>query len=173
MPDVKNCLESIDDAERIAKNIVTLVKSGSFGLSSVPHVLDILKNMTDLAKEFGAMWPEIKDINADEAGQLGSRLWTMGSHIYEQITGVSIASAAAAATGTLPPAAAHAEAKPAASKDKPKKGDATSPAAGQPLAGQPAAGQPAAGQQAPAQQQAAGEPAAGQSSASQIIGKKS
>lgn len=68
MAGITEILETMEELKELTKDIIDLKKSG-LSLESIPKVVEIVGNVVQLS-DAGKAMPEIKDIDATEAGVL-------------------------------------------------------------------------------------------------------
>lgn len=78
--DVQNSLKVMADVSNIAVDAITLVKKG-FNFGSFGAIIDMLLQGKNLMVDAPLAWPELKDIDPQEAAQLGAAAYDMTAKI--------------------------------------------------------------------------------------------
>lgn len=81
---IDKTLETLDDVGELVADAVTLVKRG-VGLGSLPRLLEILRDVQALAEDAPAALPELKDVDAVEAGRIATSAYTQVKKIVAAI----------------------------------------------------------------------------------------
>lgn len=72
MPGIEKTVATIGELGSIAVDIVSIVKDGGIKFSSLPKLLDIITQANALMKDAPASLPELTDLDAAEAAQVGA-----------------------------------------------------------------------------------------------------
>jgi hypothetical protein len=71
--DVQKSLEVIDDLGELVADAAALIKSGApLGLETFKKVFELAMDLKELAADAPDALPELKDLDANEVGQLGA-----------------------------------------------------------------------------------------------------
>ncbi len=74
---IAKTLETIGDLKVLAVDGIRLAKTGPFGLSLFTSLLKVVADVKELIADAPAALPELTDLDATEAGQVGSAAYDL------------------------------------------------------------------------------------------------
>jgi hypothetical protein len=74
---IDKTLETVADLQKLAVDGIALVKSGPIGFGSLGRLFVILSDIKELANDAQAAMPELKDVDATEAGRVAAATYTL------------------------------------------------------------------------------------------------
>lgn len=83
---IQKSLETLESIGNLSVDAIAIVKAGGFKLSVLPKILDALNQINELVKDAPAALPELADIDAQEAAQLGAASFALVKKVIVAIS---------------------------------------------------------------------------------------
>lgn len=77
MAGIEKTLETFDDLGALSVDLISIFKAGGFKFSMLPKILDIAQKVGELVKDAPAALPELTDLDAAEAAQVGGAAFSL------------------------------------------------------------------------------------------------
>jgi hypothetical protein len=74
---IDKTLKTVADLQKLAVDGISLVKAGPIGFGSLARLFGILSDIKDVANDAQGALPELKDVDAVEAGQLAAAAYVL------------------------------------------------------------------------------------------------
>lgn len=74
---IEHTLESIDDLERAVIDIIEIAKAKGNPVTIVSSVFKLIQDVSDLGAEAQDCFPELKDVDQEEAAKLAARSYAL------------------------------------------------------------------------------------------------
>ncbi len=81
---IDKTLETLDDVGELVADAITLVKR-CIGLGSLPRLLEILRDVQELAQDAPSALPELTDVDPVEAGKIATAAYIQVKKIVAAI----------------------------------------------------------------------------------------
>lgn len=86
MTGIVKTLQTIADMEKLAIDVIDIIKDGSVSFSDIPKLFDLFGALKDLVVDAPQALPELSDLDALEVGQIGAAAYSLIKTIVDEFT---------------------------------------------------------------------------------------
>lgn len=76
MADIKDSVESVKALKSLILSVIEITKDG-LNLADLPKAISVIGDIKDLVEHAPEALPELRDLSAEEAGELGAAVYDM------------------------------------------------------------------------------------------------
>lgn len=88
MAGIDKTIETFSDLGKLSSDLIAIVKAGGFKLSVLPSILDLAKQVGELVADAPSAIPELKDLDAAEAAQVGAAAFELVKSLISALSAV-------------------------------------------------------------------------------------
>ncbi len=89
MAGIDETIKSLAELSKLTTDLVGVIKAGGFRLSVLPAVFDMASEIKALVKDIPAALPELADLDAAEAGQVGAAAFSLVKQVIVAISTIA------------------------------------------------------------------------------------
>ncbi len=85
MAGIDKTLETFSDLSKLSVDVIAVIKSGGITFGSLPKILSMVSEISELMKDAPAALPELQDLDMNEAGQVGAAAFALVKSVIQAV----------------------------------------------------------------------------------------